>query len=173
MAQPRPSRCDACGRWQSHRHVCPQPSTLASRFWAKVDIKGPAECWEWTGSRKPAGYGEIYFGGGPALAHRVSVILDGRDPAGHEVCHACDNPPCVNPAHLFLGSHEDNMRDAAAKGRTRSPGAGATHCKRGHEFTPENTYRFPDGRRACRECFRTVHRPKQNARRREMRRRSA
>ena len=88
------------------------PETLAARFWAKV-VKG-ASCWDWTGTRQPAGYGII----GKVGAHRISWELhNGLIPSGLWVLHRCDNPGCVNPAHLFLGTNGDNVRDAIAKGR--------------------------------------------------------
>lgn len=98
-------------------------STLAARFAAKVDQSGgPDACWPWTGYRRPLGYGEIGLGGKrgkAAKAHRVAYELaNGPIPKGLDVLHRCDNPPCVNPAHLFLGTHLDNMRDMAAKGRS-------------------------------------------------------
>lgn len=97
---------------------------LAVRFWAKVDRRGPDECWPWTGAinRARGGYGT--FGRGPreagtGYAHRVAwELVNGPAPPGQLVCHRCDNPPCCNPAHLFLGSVADNQRDMAAKGRS-------------------------------------------------------
>ena len=93
--------------------------TLAERFWAKVDKSG--DCWIWTGNRHKAkgrDYGMINTRDGSKLAHRVSYELHyGPIPPGMEVCHRCDNPPCVNPAHLFLGTHSDNMRDCVNKQR--------------------------------------------------------
>lgn len=93
---------------------------LADRFWEKVDRSG--DCWTWTAYRNPAGYGEINLGGrlGAVLAHRVAYELTfDVAPGDLHVLHRCDNPACVRPDHLFLGTHIDNMRDMTAKGRGR------------------------------------------------------
>jgi len=100
--------------------------TLIARFWSKV-IKED-NCWLWTGSKTLAGYGTIIAGTARTgdktevsiYAHRASwEIANGRAiPSGMIICHTCDNPPCVNPDHLFLGTHADNIRDKTAKGRT-------------------------------------------------------
>jgi hypothetical protein len=87
-------------------------------------------CWIWTGSRHKFGYGYIRHEGRTLLAHRVSWQLSkGEIPSGLCVLHRCDNPPCVNPAHLFTGDHADNAADKVSKGRETAPGAKLTSAR--------------------------------------------
>lgn len=79
-------------------------------------------CWGWAGDKTKSGYGVISHEGKRGYAHRASWELEhGPIPAGMEICHHCDNPPCVRPDHLFIGTHADNMRDMWAKGRWHPP----------------------------------------------------
>lgn len=138
---------------------------VETRFWTKVDrdgsppehVPGIGRCWIWTGMKHPPGYGLLWLSNKDnprsVLAHRFSYELhNGPIPEGMFICHRCDNPPCVRPEHLFLGTHQDNMDDMHAKGRrVYEP---VTECTRGHDFTPENTYRHAlSGKRQCRACM--------------------
>jgi len=102
-------------------------SLVAERFWNKVDKSGT--CWLWTaGQRNASGYGGFLYNGKHSLAHRVSYEIEiGPVPDGLLVLHRCDNPLCVRPSHLFLGTNDDNMKDMAAKGRSPK---GDNHCTR-------------------------------------------
>lgn len=106
----------------THRRVRLQ-ETAADRFWAKVDKNGPTmphmqtPCWVWTGATDK-GYGQLGFNGKSIGAHRLAYELrHGASPGILHVLHRCDNPPCCNPDHLFLGTNGDNVRDMCAKGR--------------------------------------------------------
>lgn len=90
-------------------------------FWDLVDkLSSPNGCWLWTGPCDQRGYGRYYVGLGKGqYAHRLSYeLVNGMKPGVMDVCHHCDTPLCVNPAHLFLGTHQDNMADMVAKGRS-------------------------------------------------------
>jgi hypothetical protein len=95
--------------------------TIVERFWPKV-AKNEDGCWEWTAYCRPGGYGRLNIGRQSQSrdAHRISWELHfGPIPAGMSVLHRCDNPPCVRPDHLFLGTQTDNLADMTAKGRRR------------------------------------------------------
>lgn len=99
---------------------------MKERFWERVSVRDPEECWEWTGG-KTNGYGTFCITTGyrqrtNVRAHRVAYLLaKGPITDGLFVCHACDNRLCVNPSHLWLGTSKDNMHDCATKGRIVRP----------------------------------------------------
>jgi hypothetical protein len=140
--------------------------SVADRFWSKV--RKSDGCWLWGASIKTTGYGQFFRGPRIEKAHRVSYELThGPIPEGLYVLHRCDVRACVRPDHLFLGTISDNSRDMIYKGRhpvvrrlkehtCRPARKLATHCRRGHEYTPENTYVPPGARhqRQCRACNR-------------------
>jgi len=95
----------------------------AQRFWAKVAIGPPEECWEWQGGRFTRGYGGFSYEGRTQQAHRVVMGMDKSDP--RVVMHLCDNPPCVNPDHLRIGTQAENMHDKISRGRC---GMGGCKC---------------------------------------------
>ncbi len=95
--------------------------SLADRFWSKVEKRAPSECWEWKASLGGTGYGQINLDGKPLKAHRVAWFLTHGSWPAALVCHHCDNPPCVNPEHLFLGTQKDNVADMLKKGRGVAP----------------------------------------------------
>ena len=122
----------------------------AERIAAHV-APGVNGCVEWTGHVDRKGYGRVSIEGRQVFAHRVAwELAHGPIPDGLCVLHHCDNPPCCNPAHLFLGTIRDNNLDMSAKGRNHNQRK--THCPRGHEYTLENIFINPGGSRKCRAC---------------------
>ena len=114
-------------------------------------------CLEWTGWCTAPGYGSTAFHDATIPPHRLVAILAviGPIPDGMQVLHSCDNPPCMNPRHLSLGSGQENMQQAVERGRHYE--AEKTHCDRGHELAGENV-RHENGRRHCNVCARARHR---------------
>jgi hypothetical protein len=130
-------------------------ATEADRFFHHVQKTDG--CWLWSGYRNDVGYGYAWWRKSNRLAHRVAweIATGVWPPSTTHVCHSCDNPSCVRPDHLFLGTALDNIRDMIAKGRKVVHNRGITHCKRGHEFTAANTYVEGASRsRRCRACVR-------------------
>ena len=102
------------------------------RFEARIDKSG--DCWIWTGARQgPDSYGRFRYDGKVALTHRLSYELaNGPIEPGLQICHTCDNPPCVRPDHLFAGTRSENMRDASRKNRIYR--AWKKRCVNGHDL---------------------------------------
>lgn len=114
----------------------------------------PNGCIQWTGNANYKGYGMMSYRNDMWMAHRLVYKLKvGLIPAGMFVCHRCDNPGCINPKHLWLGTNSSNQRDAALKGRHQE--TKKTHCPRGHVYNAANTYLTPRrGLRNCKLCAR-------------------
>ena len=126
----------------------PRPVHMSARFWKYVNKMGPVHpklgtrCWLWTGAKTAGGYGRMRVNNTMVMASRVAYLLRvGEVPPGLNVLHHCDNPPCVNPAHLFLGTKGDNIRDMYAKGRQNNP---SQRCPPVGELHPQHRLTWND-----------------------------
>lgn len=121
-------------------------------FWCHVTKTDG--CWLWTGrSVNFHGYGQIFWRGREQRTNRVAWELShGPIPENLHVLHSCDVKACVRPSHLHLGTHYENMQEAAERGCMRSAQSDWQHCSRGHPFDESNTYVDPRGWRQCRRC---------------------
>jgi hypothetical protein len=121
---------------------CVNPSHMMNKvegFWFHVDIRKEDECWEWKSLKGTSRYGLTKRNGKNIRSHRLAYELfyDTKIPEDMEACHKCDNPPCCNPTHLFLGTHQDNVNDREQKGRNKLPhSVGEEHGS--HKLTKED-----------------------------------
>lgn len=122
------------------------------RFFAKVDKRGPDECWPWIGSKNERGYGSMSHNGRLRKATHISyeIATGFRFPPGLMARHSCDNPPCVNPAHIHPGTNKQNVADMVS--RKRHHANRRSHCIHGHPLSGDNLFLNKHGQRGCRTC---------------------
>lgn len=110
-------------------------------------------CLIWSGSKAGNGYGVIFCEGSNKYVHRVVYEFFKQNiDQGKCIMHTCDNPPCVNPSHLIMGTAKDNMLDKSKKGRARNQNYNKKSCIRGHELSEDNIYNY-NGKRQCKKCI--------------------
>lgn len=122
----------------------------SERFWARVEMAGPDDCWLWLGPIDRDGYGKAWRLHLHLGAHRIAYeLMVGPIPPGLVIDHLCRVRNCVNPSHMEPVTWQENIRRGI-----KNPGPAMTHCKKGHEFTPENARISTSGKRVCRACAR-------------------
>ena len=130
-------------------------SDLPDRIGEKIEVDPESGCWLWV-SAISRGYGAIYWERKSRIAHRVvyAIARPDEDIDGLDLHHRCGVRECVNPDHIQPMPHKQNLEADGIIERLRNPNqhTNQTHCKHGHEFTPENTYVRPNGARQCRQC---------------------
>ena len=132
--------------------------TDKARFEIKVSPCPMSGCHLWTAALDQRGYGRFGFRPHGEANYRAVVssrvaweLYVGPVPKGLEVCHHCDIPACVNPEHLFLGTHKENMEDRDRKGRAIAGQSNKTHCPQGHPYVGDNVYLYKNSRK-CKLC---------------------
>ena len=132
------------------------------RFWKKV--KKTDTCWIWIGAKSEQGYGRFIAQSGRVLqAHRFAYeLMNGVIPEGMELDHLCKNPSCVNPSHLEVVTHAENIVRSMA-GKVNNPQTIKTHCPSGHPYDELNTYLNKQGKRECRICHRERNRNRRSS----------
>ena len=145
--------CRKCGK----THIPTKPTLeVAPRFWSKVKMGNPDDCWLWTAKIERNGYGRFWLDGHSVEAHRFAYeLIRGPIPKGLTIDHLCRNKACVNPAHLEVVTPRTNV----LRGPTIVAAfAAKTHCPKGHRYDMFNTYINRKGSRVCRECNRETNR---------------
>jgi hypothetical protein len=125
--------------------------------WAKFVTEGePDECWEWRGALSPQGYGNFSLRGRQMRASRAALIRAGVEiPDGMCALHHCDNPPCVNPNHLYVGDRKQNALDCSARGRTNKASLGEKHWASRYSDDEQQSWR---DRAAAGESYKSIAR---------------
>lgn len=123
LAGLRPGKhfCPECHATRKNKRDIKKDCSMEDQFWAQVDRRGPSECWHWLGSKTRLGYGRPMFNGQRRMAHRWALEFEtGDNGQGRVALHSCDNPRCVNPAHLRWGTQLENIQDRVSRGRNGS-----------------------------------------------------